>query len=67
MVEVYETLIDFNTPTKSGAVITHEAGEIIIIYEGLVLAQGLTEGEFELASYSPEFVRINRKLFQRKA
>jgi hypothetical protein len=65
-VEIYEILIEFNTPTKKGTTISNKPEETLIIYEGQVLVQGEEEGKFEMATYSPEFVRINRKLFLRK-
>ena len=66
-VEVYETLVEFTSPTRGGKSVEHEIGDIIIIQDREVLVQGMNDGEFPIAVYSPEFVRINKKIFQRRA
>lgn len=66
-IEVYETLVEFTSPTKDGKSIEHEKGDIIIVNDEEVLVEGMDDGIFPIAVYSPEFVRINKKIFSRRA
>jgi len=70
-IEIFKVLLDFNSPIDDDTddVIQNCSGDYLFIIDGDVFIENMSDNEpnrYTKVVYSPEFVRMNKKIFEKQ-